>query len=102
MKHKTDNAVLEKTGTSVDHPEMFKVVMHNDDYTSMDFVVSVLRKIFGKSQQEAEKIMISVHQEGKGIAGVYPYEIAETKVAFSIQLARKHGFPFMLTIEPEK
>lgn len=84
---------------SVMEPRMYKVLLLNDDYTSMDFVVEVLMSIFHKSYQEAEKVMLDVHRNNKGLCGVYPYEVAETKVMQVSRLAREQGFPLKATLE---
>jgi ATP-dependent Clp protease adaptor protein ClpS len=81
-------------------PTEYKVVFHNDDHTTMEFVVMVLMKIFRKSESEATRIMFQVHNDGKGIAGIYSYDIAQTKADQTIQLARANGYPLQLTVEP--
>ena len=80
-------------------PRLFKVLLHNDDYTTMDFVVMILEKIFHKSPVEATRIMLNVHRKGVGVAGVYPYDMAETKVAQVHALAEKHQFPLKCSME---
>lgn len=80
-------------------PRMFEVVMHNDDYTPMEFVVEVLMDIFGKGEAEAVHIMLKVHIEGSGLAGVYPFEIAETKVEEVHARARAEGHPLKAVME---
>ncbi|MCX7602044.1 MAG: ATP-dependent Clp protease adapter ClpS [Meiothermus sp.] len=82
-------------------PAMYKVLLLNDDYTPMDFVVFVLMRFFKKSELEATRIMLQVHHAGVGIAGVYPFEIAETKANQVMELARAEGHPLQCTIEPE-
>lgn len=82
-------------------PRRFRVLMHNDDYTTMDFVVSVLESVFHKPSAEAERIMRQVHKNGIGICGVYTAEVAETKVASVHTRARDFGFPLKCTMEPE-
>ena len=79
---------------------MFKVLLLNDHYTTMEFVVMVLEQVFHKTADEAMQIMLAVHQAGKGIAGLYPREVAETKVAIVQHLARKDGFPLQCVMEP--
>ncbi len=80
-------------------PKQYMVLLLNDDYTSMDFVVEVLMNIFHKNYQEAEQIMLDVHQKDKGICGVYTYEVAETKVMQVSKLAREQGYPLKATME---
>ncbi len=82
-------------------PKMFKVILLNDDFTPMDFVVFILKRIFSKSDSEAEKIMLEVHQKGAGTAGVYTYEIAEMKAIQVHQLARKNQHPLKAKLEEE-
>lgn len=83
----------------VEHPKQYNVFLLNDDYTSMDFVVEILMKIFRKNAQDAHAIMIAVHQSGRGLCGAYPYEVAETKVHQVSTLARENGFPLKATME---
>jgi ATP-dependent Clp protease adaptor protein ClpS len=83
------------------HPKRAKVLFHNDDYTTMEYVVMVLRKFFHKSETEALHVMLTVHKKGKAVAGVYPKEVAETKVAEVTRDAREHGHPLLVTAEPE-
>lgn len=96
---KGGDEVMERSSSKTREPPQFKVVMHNDDYTPMDFVVDVLVAIFRKDFEEAMKIMLTVHEVGKGIAGVYSFEIAETKVMQAHAEARRCNHPFTLTIE---
>jgi ATP-dependent Clp protease adaptor protein ClpS len=83
----------------LEQPRRFKVLLHNDDYTTMEFVVHVLTTVFGKTKNEASLVMLKVHNEGVGICGVYTAEIAEAKVALVHHLARKNGFPLKCTME---
>ena len=85
--------------TKVKEPPLYKVLLHNDDYTSMEFVVLLLEKVFNKSTPEATRIMLNVHQQGIGVAGVYHKEIAETKVAIVHDLAQKNEFPLRCSME---
>ncbi len=101
MSFKTEGQTEDITIFGLDKPKRYKVLMHNDDYTSMEFVVEVLTTIFRKSEAEAVQLMRKIHTEGKAICGVYTLEIAETKVAQTIELARDNGFPLRCTMEEE-
>jgi ATP-dependent Clp protease adaptor protein ClpS len=92
--------VVHETKESTQQPRMYKVLFHNDDYTTMEFVVSVLMTVFHHSEAESFRIMMHVHQTGIGVAGVFTREIAETKTAQTTALARKNEFPLEVTIEP--
>ena len=83
----------------LEEPPMYKMLLHNDDYTTMEFVVEVLRKVFHKSPAEATRIMLLVHKSGTGVCGVYTAEMAETKVEMVHHLARKSGFPLQCSME---
>ncbi|MEN8200607.1 MAG: ATP-dependent Clp protease adapter ClpS [Thermodesulfobacteriota bacterium] len=83
----------------VQEPSLYKVLLHNDDYTSMEFVIAVLERVFRKNTSEATKVMMNVHQEGVGIAGIYTREICETKVVIVHDLARQNEYPLRCTIE---
>ncbi|MEW6210839.1 MAG: ATP-dependent Clp protease adaptor ClpS [Acidobacteriota bacterium] len=85
----------------VEKPPLYKVLLHNDNYTTMEFVVFVLRTIFNKSESDAVRIMLAVHHQGLGVAGVYPREVAEMKSAKVTELARQNEFPLLSTIEEE-
>jgi ATP-dependent Clp protease adaptor protein ClpS len=85
----------------LDEPPMYRVLLLNDDYTTMDFVVEVLKYVFQKSEEDANQIMLNVHRQGVGVCGLYPYEIAETKVEMVDGLARERGFPLKCTMERE-
>ncbi|MFP4361588.1 MAG: ATP-dependent Clp protease adapter ClpS [Alphaproteobacteria bacterium] len=93
--------VATKTRTKTQRPSLYKVLLLNDDYTPMEFVVLVLQRFFGKSAEDATRIMLHVHQKGVGVCGVYTYEIAETKVAQVIEFARHHQHPLQCTMEKE-
>lgn len=86
----------------LEEPQMFKVLLHNDDYTSMDFVVEVLTGIFQKSYTEAEKIMLHIHGTGKAVCGIYSFEIAQTKAHQVKQKAKQNEFPLLATIEEDR
>ncbi len=91
--------VLERPSSKVKRPKQYQVVLLNDDYTSMDFVVAVLEGIFQKSPAEAVQIMLSVHHKGSGVCGIYTKEIAEAKVESVHRKARENGFPLKATME---
>ncbi|MDN5280555.1 MAG: ATP-dependent Clp protease adaptor protein ClpS [Clostridiales bacterium] len=93
--------VMEKTRQKTTKPSMYKVFLLNDDYTTMEFVVEILERIFGKSKVEATQVMLHVHRNGKGLAGIYPRDIAETKIAQVHSLARDNGFPLKCDMEKE-
>ena len=94
-----------KTGVSSkskqDQPHMYKVILHNDNYTTMEFVVEVLMAVFGKSLEKANQIMLNVHNKGKEVCGIYPLQIAETKMETVHNLASNKGFPLKSTMEKE-
>ncbi|NPA55967.1 MAG: ATP-dependent Clp protease adaptor ClpS [Epsilonproteobacteria bacterium] len=80
-------------------PKMYKVLLHNDDYSTFDFVIKILMEIFNKSQEEAQSLTIEVDKEGYAVVGIYPKEIAETKVLLVTQSAKQAGFPLLATME---
>ena len=96
---RTEGAVKERTDTKNQDPPLYKVVLLNDDYTPMQFVVTLLETLFQKSPAEAFRIMMHVHVNGRGIAGIYPWEVAETKVDQVAVLAAEAGFPLRATLE---
>lgn len=93
--------VIEKSRTKTTRPAMFKVFLLNDDYTTMEFVVEVLETIFGRSKVDATSIMLHVHRNGRGLAGVFTREIAETKIARVHAVASENGFPLKCDMEKE-
>ena len=93
--------VVTKTRPKTKKPSMYKVLMLNDDYTPMEFVVFVLERFFGKTREEATQIMLHVHNRGVGVCGVYTYEVAETKATQVMDTARKEGHPLQCTLEKE-
>ena len=95
----TEEEVVSETEQEVTEPPMYRVLLHNDDYTTMEFVVELLMYIFNKSLEEATQVMLDVHRNGKGVCGTYTYEVAETKVEMVHQLARERGFPLKSTME---
>ncbi len=96
-----ETGVIVRSKTRTKKPALYKVLMLNDDYTPMEFVVHVLERFFGKGREEATQIMLHVHQRGVGVCGVYTYEVAETKVNQTMDLARKHQHPLQCTLEKE-
>ncbi len=97
----TGTGVATKTRTKTKKPSMYRVLMLNDDYTPMEFVIDVLQRVFQKNSDEAVQIMLHVHQKGVGICGIYPYDVAETKVMQTLDLARKNQHPLQCTLEKE-
>jgi ATP-dependent Clp protease adaptor protein ClpS len=98
---RSDGEIVTQTRTKTKKPSMYKVLLLNDDYTPMEFVVHVLERIFSKGREEATRIMLHVHQHGVGICGVYTYEVAETKVTQVMDFARKHQHPLQCTMEKD-
>ncbi len=96
-----DSDLATQKKKKVEKVRRYKVLFHNDDYTTMEFVVLVLMKFFHKDESEATHIMLSIHHKGFGVAGVYTRDVAETKVDETMRFAREHGMPLLLTAEPE-
>jgi ATP-dependent Clp protease adaptor protein ClpS len=96
-----DTDVLTDSETRLEKPPMFKVVLHNDDFTTMEFVVFVLRTVFHRETAEAFEIMFKVHNDGIGIAGIYTYEIAQMKAEKAMNLAKAQEYPLLCTVEEE-
>ncbi len=97
----TTTGVIVKAKPKTKKPDMYKVLMLNDDYTPMEFVVHVLERFFSKNRDEATKIMLHVHQRGVGVCGVFTYEVAETKVTQVMDFARRHQHPLQCTLEKD-
>ena len=95
----TKSSYKEKTDNKLREPKQFHVIMLNDDFTTMDFVVRILIEIFHKDKVTAETLMMKVHKEGRAVVGTYPYDIAVTKSNAAMEQARNEGFPFRLTVE---
>jgi len=93
--------VVVKAKPKTKKPSMYKVLMLNDDYTPMEFVVHILERFFNKNRQEATRIMLHVHRRGVGVCGVYTYEVAETKVTQVMDFARQHQHPLQCTLEKD-
>jgi ATP-dependent Clp protease adaptor protein ClpS len=96
-----DTGILTETKKKVEKPPRFKVLLHNDDYTTMEFVVFILKSVFNKTDEDAVKIMLAVHQAGIGVAGVYGYEVAEAKANRVVALAQANEYPLLCTLEEE-
>jgi ATP-dependent Clp protease adaptor protein ClpS len=94
-------ATKTRTHLRLSPPVLWKVVLHNDDYTTQDFVVWILQSVFRKPEPDAVRIMLDIHRKGKGLAGVYPYDIADTKAAQVKAMAEAKEFPLLCTLEPE-
>ena len=94
-----DLGVVTEQKKKLARPPQYKVLLHNDDYTTMEFVVMVLQSVFGRPNSEAVQIMLHIHKKGIGIAGIYAYEIAETKVAQTLALAEQNDYPLKCTVE---
>jgi ATP-dependent Clp protease adaptor protein ClpS len=97
----SEEEVSTEKESRLDEPPLYKVLLLNDDYTTMEFVVDVLQRVFHKSEPEAVRIMLDVHHRGAGVCGLYPYDIAETKVDRVESLAQEKGFPLKCTMERE-
>ncbi|TAL36718.1 MAG: ATP-dependent Clp protease adapter ClpS [Spirochaetes bacterium] len=96
-----DSALMTEHRQDIEEPRMYRVVLHNDHYTTMDFVVEVLVKVFHKPAAEATQIMLDVHKKGKGVCGVYTYDIAATRVDMVHRMAKEHEFPLRCSMEEE-
>jgi ATP-dependent Clp protease adaptor protein ClpS len=94
-------ATRPRTHLRLTPPVLWKVVLHNDDYTTQDFVVFILQSVFRKGETEAVRVMLDVHRRGKGVAGVYPFDVADTKAAQVKAMAEAKEFPLLCTLEPE-
>lgn len=100
-KEDNDSDLATERKSKLEKIRRYKVLFHNDDYTTMEFVIDVLMKFFHKSETEATHIMLSVHHKGHGVAGVYTKDVAETKVAQVTDYAKEQGMPLRLSVEPE-
>jgi len=94
-----DEAPVAEAEEKVEEPSLFKVLLHNDDYTTMEFVVMVLESVFNMQEDQSIQVMLNVHVRGGGVAGIYTFEIAEMKVARTTAMAREHEFPLLCTME---
>ena len=100
-KKNLDGDVATLTKPKTKRPKLFKVLLHNDDYTPMEFVTVVLINVFHKTYDEATYIMLTVHRKGHGLCGAFPYEVAESKVSKVMEMAKAQGHPLLCTMEPE-
>ena len=93
--------IRKRTRMRLQEPKYYKVIMHNDDFTTMEFVMMVLKSVFRKNAIEAEQIMLTVHQSGKAVVEYYSYDMANSKSQKAMRMAREQGFPLKLTVEPD-
>ncbi len=98
---KEQSQLRERSRTNLKEPKRYKVIIHNDDFTTMDFVVMILTQVFFKSEEEATALMLQVHHSDKAVVGIYTYDIAVSKANKATNMAREQGFPLRLTVEPE-
>jgi ATP-dependent Clp protease adaptor protein ClpS len=99
---KEQSQLRERQRTDLREPRRYKVIIYNDDFTTMEFVVMILKQVFLKSDEEAEALMLHVHHSDKAVVGIYSYDIAVSKTRKSINMAREQGYPLRLTVEPEE
>lgn len=99
---KEQSSIRERQRTDLREPRRYKVIIYNDDFTTMEFVVMILKQVFYKSEVEAETLMLQIHNSGKAIVGIYSYDVATSKVNKAINMAREEGFPLRLVAEPEE
>jgi ATP-dependent Clp protease adaptor protein ClpS len=99
---KEQSQLRERQRTDLREPRRYKVIIYNDDFTTMEFVVMILKQVFLKSDEEAEALMLQVHHSDKAVVGIYSYDIAVSKTRKSINMAREQGYPMRLTVEPEE
>lgn len=98
---KEQSKTRERQRTDLREPRRYKVIIYNDDFTTMEFVVKVLVEVFFKSEAEAETLMLQVHHSDKAVVGIYSYDVANSKVRKATNMARNAGFPLRLTVDPE-
>ena len=94
--------IRERQKTNIREPRRYQVIIHNDDFTTMEFVVMVLKEVFFLSEENAQALMLQVHHSGKAVVGVYTYDIAVSKAQKATTMARENGFPLRITVEPEE
>ena len=100
-KSGTGAGVKSRERVLIEEPRQYKVIFHNDDFTTMEFVTDVLRRVFNKPADEAVTLMMRVHKEGQAVVGIYSYDVAMTKASQATAMARNEGFPLKITCEPE-
>jgi len=98
-EYEHEESAVAEAEEKVEQPPLYKVLLHNDDYTTMEFVVYVLESVFSMPEEQAVQVMLNVHLRGIGVAGIYPFEIAEMKVGKATALAREQEFPLLVTME---
>mgnify|MGYP000627948000 CR=1 FL=1 len=98
---RSDGVAVQEAEPKLKRPQLYRVLLLNDDYTPMEFVVHILERFFNKGQEDATRIMLHVHQKGVGVCGVFSFEVAETKVTLVMDFARKHQHPLQCTLEKE-
>ena len=96
-----DSEVVTESEKRLEKPKLYKVILHNDDFTTMEFVVFILKHVFMRSDAEAVTVMLKVHNEGIGVAGVYPFEVANMKAEKAMNLSKAHEYPLLCTVEEE-
>ena len=96
-----DGAVLAESDTKLEKPKLYKVILHNDDFTTMEFVVYILQTVFMRSDAEAFSVMLKVHHDGIGIAGIYSFEVANMKAEKAMNISKAHEYPLLCTVEEE-
>lgn len=99
---KNQSQLRERQRTDIKEPKRYKVIIYNDDFTTMEFVVLVLRQVFFRSEEEAQALMLKVHHSDKAVVGIYTYDIAVSKTRKATSMAREQGYPLRLTVEPEE
>ena len=99
---KEQSQIKERQRTNIKEPRRYKVIFHNDDFTTMDFVVKVLKEVFFLSEENAQAIMLQVHHSNKAVVGIYTYDIAVSKAQKATNMARENGFPLRISVEPEE
>ena len=99
---KEQSGLKERQKTDLKEPRRYKVIIYNDDFTTMEFVVMVLKQVFFKSEEEAQTLMLKVHHSDKAVVGIFSYDIAVSKARKATNMAREQGYPLRLTVEPEE